>query len=61
MFLRLVSALTAMLVALQLAACGVRGSLELPPDQKAQQAENAKTGPDGKPEHKGFILDGLLR
>ncbi len=41
--------------------CGVRGSLELPQEQQAQQAENSKTGADGKPQHRPFILDGLLR
>lgn len=51
-----------------LAGCGVRGSLELPPEQKAQ-AQTSATADSGqgksagaapKP-HKGFILDGLLR
>lgn len=55
------SGLIAVLASLVLAACGVRGSLDLPPEQKAQQAENSKPGPDGKPQHRGFILDGLLR
>jgi predicted small lipoprotein YifL len=60
----------AMLLAggLLLAGCGVRGSLELPPDQKAQSqtSASAESG-QGKTEgtapkpHKGFILDGLLR
>ena len=50
-----------MLAASALAGCGVRSSLELPPEDKAQQVENAKKGPDGKPAHKPFILDGLLR
>lgn len=53
---------------LLLAGCGVRGSLELPPDQKAQSqtSASAESG-QGKTEgtapkpHKGFILDGLLR
>lgn len=53
----LVVAVAAML----LAGCGVRSSLDLPPEAKAQQAENAKAGPDGKAVHKPFILDGLLR
>ncbi|HUS95166.1 MAG TPA: lipoprotein [Hyphomicrobiaceae bacterium] len=54
-------------VAALLAGCGVRGSLELPPDAAAQQqTADAKSG-QGKPAgaapkpHKGFILDGLLR
>jgi predicted small lipoprotein YifL len=53
---------------LVLGGCGVRGSLELPPDQKAQSqtTASAESG-QGKTEgtapkpHKGFILDGLLR
>ncbi len=51
-----------------LAGCGVRGSLELPPDAQAeaQRTASAESG-QGKPEgaapkpHKDFILDGLLR
>jgi predicted small lipoprotein YifL len=51
-----------------LGACGVRGSLDPPPDAKAagtaKSAEAAGTGPDSaappKP-HEGFILDPLLR
>jgi len=55
-------------MALALAGCGVRGALELPPDQK-EQAKATATADSGqgkseggapKP-HKGFILDGLLR
>jgi len=51
-----------------LAACGVRGSLDPPPQAKAtgtaRSAEAAGTQPDSaaKPKpHEGFILDGLLR
>jgi predicted small lipoprotein YifL len=49
---------------LALGGCGVRGSLESPP--QAQDTAEASSG-QGKPEgaapkpHKGFILDGLLR
>jgi predicted small lipoprotein YifL len=51
-----------------LAACGVRGSLDPPPDAQAsgtaKSAEAAGTGPDSaappKP-HDGFVLDPLLR
>lgn len=54
--------------ALALAGCGVRGSLDLPPEAKAEQrnAASADSG-QGKPEgatpkpHKDFILDGILR
>jgi predicted small lipoprotein YifL len=55
-------------VASSLAGCGVRGSLEPPPEAKAT-AETTATADSGqgkaegtapKP-HKGFILDGLLR
>ncbi len=53
---------------LGLAACGVRGSLDPPPQAKAsgtaKSAEAAGTQPDSaappKP-HEGFILDPLLR
>ena len=53
---------------LSLGACGVRGSLDPPPDAKAagtaKSAEAAGTGPGSaappKP-HEGFILDPLLR
>jgi predicted small lipoprotein YifL len=51
-----------------LGGCGVRGSLELPPEQKAAQQTTATADSgQGKSEgaaarpHKGFILDGLLR
>jgi predicted small lipoprotein YifL len=49
-----------------LAACGVRGSLDSPPEAKADQTATAQSG-QGKPEgatrkpHKDFILDGLIR
>jgi predicted small lipoprotein YifL len=49
-----------------LAACGVRGSLDAPPEAKADVTARADSG-QGKPEgatpkpHKEFILDGLLR
>jgi predicted small lipoprotein YifL len=49
------------------AACGVRGSLDLPEGDKAAEttakADSGQNKPEGaapKP-HKGFILDGLLR
>lgn len=48
-------------------ACGVRGPLELPPEQKAAantaQADSGQGKPEGaapKP-HRGFILDWLIR
>ena len=46
--------------------CGVRGSLEAPPEAKADRTATAESG-QGKPEgaapreHKGFVLDGLIR
>jgi len=49
-----------------LGGCGVRGSLETPPEAKSEATAEANSG-QGKPEgaapkpHKGFILDGLLR
>ncbi|PPD25905.1 MAG: hypothetical protein CTY20_15205 [Hyphomicrobium sp.] len=55
-------------VALSMAGCGVRGSLEAPAEAKAAgkatSAESADAGANSaaapKP-HRGFILDGLLR
>lgn len=53
-------------LAVILAGCGVRGSLEAPPEAKADKTAAADSG-QGKPEgaaakpHKGFILDGLIR
>jgi predicted small lipoprotein YifL len=62
---------TILLIALltaPLAGCGVRGSLDLPPEAKAAQSQTAQAeSGQGKPEgaapkpHKGFILDGLIR
>lgn len=56
------------LLAFGLAGCGVRGSLELPPEAKAKQTQTAQADSgQGKPEgaapkpHKPFLLDGLLR
>lgn len=58
---------TVALAAVMAGACGVRGNLELPPDQKAAettaQADSGQgkaAGAAPKP-HKGFILDGLIR
>ena len=55
-------------LALSLAGCGVRGSLELPPEAKAEQTQTAQAeSGQGKPAgaapkpHKPFLLDGLLR
>lgn len=56
------------LLALAVAGCGVRGSLEAPAEAKAEgkasSAEAADAGPNSaaapKP-HRGFILDGLVR
>jgi predicted small lipoprotein YifL len=48
------------------AGCGVRGSLEAPPEAKADKTATAESG-QGKPEgatprqHKDFVLDGLIR
>lgn len=58
--------LAASVLALTLAGCGVKGSLETPSEAKADATAEAQSG-QGKPEgaapkpHKGFILDGLLR
>lgn len=55
-------------VAMSVAGCGVRGSLDLPPEAKAKQQQTAAAdsgqgkpaGATAKP-HKPFILDGLIR
>ena len=60
------AAMTASALAFTLAACGVRGGLEAPPEAKAQTTADAQSG-EGKPEgaapkpHKPSILDGLVR
>jgi predicted small lipoprotein YifL len=53
---------------LSLSACGVRGSLDPPPDAKAtgtaKSAEARDPGPNSeapRKKHEGFILDPLLR
>lgn len=61
MQLRVKSALFVLLAASVLSGCGVRGSLQLPQEDKQAEAEANKNGPDGKPVHKPMILDGLLR
>ncbi|MGH6816056.1 MAG: lipoprotein [Hyphomicrobiaceae bacterium] len=57
-------------LAMGLAGCGVRGSLEQPVDAKVQTkdaatatAESGQGKPEGKAPkpHRDFILDGLLR
>ena len=59
------AALVSVGLALSLAGCGVRGTLEHP-NSKANETATAESG-QGKPEnaapkpHKGFILDGLIR
>lgn len=58
--------LMAALCALGLSACGVRGSLDNPPEARAETTATATAG-QGKPEgaagkpHKDFVLDGLIR
>jgi predicted small lipoprotein YifL len=55
-----------MAVALAVAGCGVRGSLEAPPSPQADTTAQADSG-QGKPAgaapkpHRSFVLDGLLR
>ncbi|MDX2155962.1 MAG: lipoprotein [Hyphomicrobiaceae bacterium] len=59
-------ALLSAVLAIALAGCGVRGSLENPQTAEAKQKAAADSG-QGKPEdaapkpHKDFILDGLIR
>lgn len=53
--------------ALALGACGVRGSLDMPPDERAQQTTATADSGQGKPAdaaqkpHKSFFLDWLIR
>ena len=49
--------------ALGVVGCGVRGSLEAPPAEKTASAESGQGKPEGAAprEHKGFVLDGLIR
>ncbi len=49
--------------ALSAAGCGVRGSLEAPPAEKSASAESGQGKAEGAAprEHKGFVLDGLIR
>lgn len=67
MSMRLIAGMLFALAALGLSGCGVRGSLEAPPDAKA--AGTATSPEDGDPgensaapkkAHRPFILDGLL-
>jgi predicted small lipoprotein YifL len=60
--------LLSVLLAASLAGCGVRGSLELPPEAKAEQSQTAQADSgQGKPAgaapkpHKPFILDSLIQ
>lgn len=55
-------------VAVVVTGCGVRGSLEPPPDAKAagtatsaESADAGSTSAAAPKSHKPFILDGLLR
>lgn len=64
-----VSLLAAVLVALAVTGCGVRGSLEAPAEAKAAgtaaSSESADPGENSATSkttaHKPFILDGLIR
>ena len=60
--------IAAALAASALTACGVRGSLDLPPEAKAAESRTATAeSGQGKPAgaapkpHKDFLLDGLIR
>lgn len=62
------TALALTLALLALAGCGIRGSLEPPPEgQTTKDTTASADSGQGKEEnaapkpHKGFILDGLLR
>ena len=59
---------TLLALALSAGGCGVRGSLDAPPEAKAAQQTGAtaesgqgKPAGDAPNPHRGFILDGLLR
>ena len=62
------TALALALVLMGLAGCGIRGSLEPPPDAQtttdttasADSGQGKEQNAAPKP-HKGFVLDGLLR
>ncbi|MGF1649390.1 MAG: lipoprotein [Hyphomicrobiaceae bacterium] len=64
--MRMRLALLIMIASLGVAGCGVRGSLEYPPEARAEPAAQAEEGQGrekgaaGKP-HRDFLLDGLLR
>lgn len=49
--------------ALGVVGCGVRGSLEAPPAERTASAESGQGKQEGAAprEHKGFVLDGLIR
>jgi len=58
--------LTVSALAFALGGCGLKGSLESPPEAKAEATAEAQSG-QGKAEnaapkpHKPFVLDGLIR
>jgi predicted small lipoprotein YifL len=58
--------LTVAALAFALSGCGLKGSLESPPEAKAEATADAQSG-EGKSEnaapkpHKPFVLDGLIR
>ena len=60
-------AVAVLAASLMLAACGLRGPIQMPREDAAQQTTATADSGQGKPEgagdkpHKGFILDGLLR
>ncbi|MEQ1576416.1 MAG: lipoprotein [Hyphomicrobium sp.] len=56
----------ALILAVSLAGCGVRGSLETPQAAKNDATADANSGQgkseaDAPKKHEGFVLDGLLR
>ena len=54
----------ALILAVSLAGCGVRGSLETPQAAKNDADANSgqgKSEADAPKKHEGFVLDGLLR
>lgn len=60
-------AVVALTAGLLLAGCGLRGPIQMPKEDAAQQTTATAESGQGKPEnatqkpHKDFFLDGLLR
>ena len=53
--------LALLIATLLVSGCGVRGSLDPPPEAKAERAAEKQAAGTAKPKHKPFILDSILR